>query len=108
MSAQNDLESEKPTVTKKKLINMISQETNLHPNEVRQVIQSFLDKTTASLSKGERLELRDFGVFEVVTRRRKIGRNPKNPNKEIIIPERSAVKFTAGKKMKRLIETNEG
>ena len=57
-----------------------------------------------SLSNGPPLEFRDFGVFEVVRRKQKIGRNPKNASVAIVIPERQAVKFTAGKKMKYLIE----
>ncbi len=91
-------------MTKKKLIQSISQEKNVHPNDVRQVIQSFLDKMIDSLADGERLEFRDFGVFEVVVRKQKIGRNPKNAAVPIVIPARSAVKFTPGKKMRKLIE----
>ena len=92
------------TMTKKKLINAISQENNIHPNDVRKVIQSFLDEMTKSLSFGDRLEFRDFGVFEVVERKQKIGRNPKNAAIPIVIPARSAVKFTPGKKMRKLVE----
>ena len=96
--------TKKTTITKKKLINSISQEKGIHPNDVRSVIQAFLDKMTDSLSDGNRLEFRDFGVFEVVERKQKIGRNPKNASVPIIIPARMAVKFTPGKKMRRLIE----
>lgn len=96
--------TKKNTMTKKKLIQSISQEKNVHPNDVRQVIQSFLDKMIDSLAEGERLEFRDFGVFEVVVRKQKIGRNPKNAAVPIVIPARSAVKFTPGKKMRKLIE----
>lgn len=92
------------TITKKKLIQVIAQELGLHPNDVRNVIQAFLDRMTDYLSNGDRLEFRDFGVFEIVTRKQKIGRNPKNAAIPIVIPSRSAVKFTAGKKMKKLIE----
>lgn len=92
------------TVTKKKLIQTISQSRGLHPNDVRNVIQAFLDAMTDSLSQGDRLEFRDFGVFEVVERKQKIGRNPKNASVPIIIPARKAVKFTPGKKMRKLIE----
>ena len=92
------------TVTKKKLIQTISQNKGLHPNDVRNVIQSFLDAMTDSLSQGDRLEFRDFGVFEVVERKQKIGRNPKNASVPIVIPARRAVKFTPGKKMRKLIE----
>ncbi len=92
------------TVTKKKLIQAISQAKGLHPNDVRNVIQAFLDEMTDSLSRGERLEFRDFGVFEIVQRKQTIGRNPKNAGVPIVIPARKAVKFTPGKKMKQLIE----
>lgn len=92
------------TITKKKLIQVISQERGVHPNDVRNVIQSFLDKMTDSLVSGDRLEFRDFGVFEIVERKQKIGRNPKNAGVPIIIPPRRAVKFTPGKKMRKLIE----
>ena len=95
-----DVSSKKRTVTKRQLINTISQEKGIHPNDVRHVIQAFLDKMTDSLSQGDRLEFRDFGVFEVVHRKRKIGRNPKNAAIPIVIPERSVVKFTPGKKMR--------
>lgn len=94
------------TITKKQLINSISQEKGIHPNDVRQVIQAFLDKMTDFLSTGDRLEFRDFGVFEVVERKQKIGRNPKNAAVPILIPARNAVKFTPGKKMRRAIETD--
>lgn len=91
------------TVTKKRLIHTISQARGLHPNDVRNVIQAFLDAMTDSLSQGDRLEFRDFGVFEIVERKQKIGRNPKNAGVPIVIPARKAVKFTPGKKMKKLI-----
>lgn len=99
-----DDSNKKNTMTKKKLINSISQEKGIHPNDVRHVIQAFLDKMTDCLSDGNRLEFRDFGVFEVVERKQKIGRNPKKADVPIVIPPRPAVKFTPGKKMRRLIE----
>ena len=64
--------SKKSTMTKKKLINSISQDKGIHPNDVRHVIQAFLDKITDCLSQGERLEFREFGVFEVVERKQKL------------------------------------
>ena len=92
------------TKTKKELITKIAHQTKQHPNDVRAVVQCFLDGITDCLSSGDRLEFRDFGVFEVVIRKQKIGRNPKNAKVPIIIPERPAVKFTPGKKMKALLE----
>lgn len=93
------------TKTKKQLITKIASQTNHHPNEVRLIVQAFLDSITDCLAEGNRLEFRDFGVFEVVTRKQKIGRNPKNASIAIVIPERQAVKFTAGKKMRMVVET---
>ncbi|MBN2478729.1 MAG: integration host factor subunit beta [Parachlamydiales bacterium] len=93
------------TITKKSLIQKIAHKKGIHPNDVRIVVQSFLDEMTESLVHGDRLEFRDFGVFEVVERKQKIGRNPKNPSVPIKIPARKAVKFTPGKKMKKDIET---
>ncbi len=92
------------TITKKKLIQTISQNRGMHPNDVRSVVQAFLDAMTDTLSQGDRLEFRDFGVFEVVERKQKIGRNPKNAKVPIVIPARKAVKFTPGKRMRKLIE----
>jgi integration host factor subunit beta len=48
---------------------VISQEKEIHPNDVRHVIQAFLDKATEYLAEGYRLEFRDFGIFEVVKRK---------------------------------------
>ncbi len=92
------------TVTKKSLVHKIARSRGMHPNEVREILQSFLDEMTNALAEGSRLEFRDFGVFEVVQRKRKIGRNPKNASVPIVIPARKAVKFTPGKKMKQLID----
>ncbi len=90
-------------ITKKALVNSISERQGVHPTDVKGVIQAFLDEITVCLSRGDRLEFRDFGVFEVVTRKQKIGRNPKNASVSIVIPERRTVKFTPGKKMQDLI-----
>ena len=95
---------ENQTLTKKKAIDKISRKHGMHPDEVRSIVQDFLDLITEELSKGNRFEFRDFGVFEVVRRKQKIGRNPKNASVPIVIPARNAVKFTPGKRMRRLIE----
>ncbi len=92
------------TITKKRFVQNISRKRGIHPNDVRGIVQDFLDEMTDSLAQGDRLEFRDFGVFEIVERKQKIGRNPKNAQVPIIIPARRAVKFTAGKKMRKLIE----
>lgn len=94
----------KQTVTKKDLVNHISQELGIHPNEVRHIIQTFMDKMMETLAQGARLEFREFGIFEVVRRKQKVGRNPKKASVSIVIPSRNAVKFTPGKKMRKMVE----
>ena len=77
----------------------------MDPKEVQKTIQEFLDSVTESLSKGCRFEFRDFGVFEIVRREKKIGRNPKAPENPVVIPARNAVKFTPGRKLKGLVSS---
>ncbi len=96
----------KRTVTKKEIIARLAEEKSLHPNEVRPIVQSFLDTLVGCLERGERIEFRDFGIFEVVRRKRKIGRNPKNAQIPVVIPEHNAVKFTPGKRMKEVVESS--
>lgn len=101
---KNEQKTEKKTMSKERLVQMISQKNEIHPNDVRQVIQSFLDSVTEHLSEGFRLKFRDFGVFEIVERKQKKGRNPKKPKQEIIIPPKRVAKWTPGKKIRQLIE----
>jgi nucleoid DNA-binding protein len=68
--------------------------------DVFAIIQKTLDYITESLVKGENIEFRDFGVFEVCTRKPRIGRNPNKPENTVQIPARKIVKFKAGKIMK--------
>ena len=58
-------ESQPRTITKRELVNRIAEETDLTKVAVRDVIQSFLDSIVDELSQGNRLEFREFGVFEV-------------------------------------------
>ena len=59
-----------------------------------------LDYIAEALSKGEKVELRNFGVFEVKVRKARVGRNPNSPEKDVAIPQRAMVKFKAGKEMR--------
>lgn len=96
--------SRKRTITKKHLINSVGQDNNINVHDIRQIVQSVLDKIIDTLAQGERLEFRDFGIFEVVKRRQKIGRNPKKADVPIVIPACLIVKFTPGKKMSQLVQ----
>ena len=69
------------TITKKELIDQIAESTKQKRVVVKKVVQSFLDNIIAELGKNNRLEFRDFGVFEVKHRRARTAQNPKtHPN----------------------------
>lgn len=87
------------TLTKRDLVIRISEETRLTQQEVLDVVQKTLDYIAEALSKGDKVELRNFGVFEVKTRKARVGRNPNAPETDVPIPARSVVKFKAGKEM---------
>ena len=91
------------TITKKQIVHEIARRRGVDPKDVQKVVQEFLDSVTESLGEGKRFEFRDFGIFEIVRREKKVGRNPKAPKTSIVIPARNAVKFTPGKKLKRLV-----
>jgi DNA-binding protein HU-beta/integration host factor subunit alpha len=87
------------TLTKRDLVVRISAETGLTQAEVFVVVQRTLDHIAESLSKGDKVELRNFGVFDVKTRKARVGRNPNEPETDVPIPARSVVKFKPGKEM---------
>ncbi len=88
------------TLTKRDLVIRISNETGLIQQQVLDVVQKTLDYIAEALAKGDKVELRNFGVFEVKVRRARIGRNPNAPATDVPIPERSVVKFKPGKEMR--------
>src|SRR5215471_15015911 len=88
------------TLTKRDLVIRISTETGLIQQQVLEVVQKTLDYISEALSNGDKVELRNFGVFEVKVRKARIGRNPNAPAKDVPIPERSVAKFKAGKEMR--------
>ncbi len=87
-------------MTKRDLVIRISNETGLVQQQVLDVIQKTLDYIAQGLAKGEKVELRNFGVFEVKIRKARVGRNPNNPGTDVPIPQRAVVKFKPGKEMR--------
>lgn len=85
---------------KKELVERIAEETGFLPMDVRTVIQMALDEMIEALARGERIEFREFGVFESVKRRPRIGRNPAHPQQTYQVPEHRVVRFKPGKIMK--------
>lgn len=89
--------------TKRDLVMRIAEETGLIQQDVHEVIQKTLDYITESLARGENVEFRNFGVFEVCERKSRIGRNPNKPDQVVTIPTRKVVKFKPGKVMKHQV-----
>ena len=88
------------TLTKRDLVVRISNENGLVQQQVFDVIQKTLDYISEALAKGDKVELRNFGVFEVKVRKARIGRNPNSPETDVPIPARATVKFKPGKEMR--------
>jgi integration host factor subunit beta len=87
------------TITKKELIDRISEQTQAKRVVVKRVVQSFLDEIVSELSNSNRLEFRDFGVFEVRTREARVAQNPKTLER-VKVPAKRTVKFKMGRLMK--------
>jgi nucleoid DNA-binding protein len=90
-------------MTKRDLVVLISEETGLVQQQVLDVIQRTLDHICDSLADGASVELRNFGVFEVKVRKARVGRNPNQPEKDVMIPKRAVVKFKPGKEMRESV-----
>jgi integration host factor subunit beta len=88
------------TITKKELIDRIAETTNHRRVQVKRVVQQFLDEIVNELGKGNRLEFRDFGVFESKLRKARKAQNPKTLE-PVAVPEKRTVKFKVGRLMKQ-------
>jgi len=88
------------TITKKELIDRISDATNDRRVQVKRVVQRFLDEIVAELGRGNRLEFRDFGVFETKLRKARKAQNPKTLE-PVQVPQKRTVKFKIGRLMKQ-------
>jgi nucleoid DNA-binding protein len=88
------------SMTKRDLVVQISEQTGLKQQEVHDIVQRTLDFISESLAQRKKVELRNFGVFEVKTRKARVGRNPNAPNRDVPIPPRAIVKFKPGKEMR--------
>lgn len=87
------------TITKKELIDRISETTQAKRIVVKRIVQTFLDEIMSELSNDNRLEFRDFGVFETRTRVARVAQNPKTLER-VKVPSKRSVKFKMGRLMK--------
>ncbi len=87
------------TTTKKELVGRIADQTGQTKVVVKQVLQAFLDEIVVELAQGNRLEFREFGVFEVKERRARRAQNPRTLEK-VDVPAKRIVKFKVGREMR--------
>lgn len=95
------------TITKKELIDRIAQATDQKRVVVKRTVQKFLNEVILELGKGNRLEFRDFGVFEIRERRRRKAQNPKTLER-VDVPPKKVVKFKIGRLMQKSLEDPSG
>lgn len=94
------------TTTKKDLIDRIAEETDQKRTAVKKTVQSFLENVIRELQEGNRLEFRDFGVFEIRERAARVAQNPKTLER-VPVPAKKTVKFKVGRLMKAALENEE-
>ena len=87
------------TITKKELIDRIAERTQAKRVTVKCIIQAFLNEITNELCDDNRLEFRDFGVFETRTRAARVAQNPKTLER-VEVPAKRTVKFKMGRLMR--------
>lgn len=96
------MDAEPLTITKKELVNRIAEQTGQTKVIVKDILQRFLDEVIEELSSGNRLEFREFGVFEVRERAARLAQNPRTLEK-VKVPSKRVVKFKVGRMMRERI-----
>jgi nucleoid DNA-binding protein len=94
-------------VTKRELVIEIAEQLGYTQNEVADVVQMTLDTITECLAEGHRLEIRNFGVFEVKQRDARMGRNPRT-GQEVPITHKRVASFKPGKALKERVQATVG
>ena len=92
-------------MTKRDIVLDLSRNPDIRLNqqEIMDVLQASLESITRALARSETVELRNFGVFDVVARKPRMGRNPRNPSVDVPIPAKAIVKFRPGKEMREQV-----
>ena len=90
-------------MTRKEIVRSISEELDLTQLETKQIVQKVLDAILQTLTETGRVELRNFGVFEVKRRGARKARNPRTGEK-VFVPEKFVVTFKPGQVMQKRVE----
>ena len=94
-------------MTKKEIVKTISDETGLNQQQIKAIVQKTFDAIVATLVEEGRIELRNFGVFQVRTRAARKARNPRT-GRQVEVPEKFVVTFKPGKIMEEKVNSIEG
>ena len=87
-------------MTKKDIVLKVALEAGLKQLDVKKVVQKSLSTIVEALARGETVELRNFGIFKVKSRKGRTGRNPRTGEK-VPVPPKRVVTFKPGLIMKR-------
>ncbi len=90
------------TITKKELVSRIADRTGVTKVVAKDIIQMFLDAIIQELAAGNRLEFREFGVFETKERAARRAQNPRTLEK-VDVPAKKIVKFKVGRLMRKKV-----
>jgi integration host factor subunit beta len=91
-------------MTKSELVEKVRERLQDYPlKDVAFAVDLMLEGMEEALVRGERIELRNFGVFSVRSRDSRMGRNPKT-DKEVYIPARRAPSFKVGRELKKIVD----
>ena len=90
------------TITKKELVNRIADKSGVTKVIAKEIVQSFLDAIIDELAAGNRLEFREFGVFETKERAARRAQNPRTLEK-VSVPAKRIVKFKVGRLMRKRV-----
>jgi len=96
------LSGRRGAVTKKEIVRKISDKLDLTQLKTKEVVQQVFDAIVDILASDGRIELRNFGIFEVRTRKARWARNPRS-GKRVFVPEKKVVTFKPGKEMEARI-----
>ena len=92
------------TWTKRNISNAVAEKIGITQSDAFEAVKATLDTLGEILAEGGHIELRGFGVFEIITQRPRIGRNPRHPESIVQIPPRKVVKFRAGTELAAQVE----
>jgi nucleoid DNA-binding protein len=93
----------KRSINKRDIIVQVSNESGMIQHQVDDVVKRTFDLISNALARGKFVELRNFGTFEVLLTKERVGRNPNNPGSTLKIPPKTRVKFKPGKELRQKV-----